>query len=79
MSAVDDQVDARITVKLMRSVLPRPTLELVVGVGMGYSLKALADAHGAKLETTKTRLSVARLRVGEMLDDVTVGCVVAAA
>jgi RNA polymerase sigma factor (sigma-70 family) len=78
-SAVDDQVAARISVRVLEAALPRPTHELVLRYGAGCSLKELAIIQGAKMETTKSRLTVARAKIGEILNDVvSVGCVIAA-
>jgi RNA polymerase sigma factor (sigma-70 family) len=78
MSAVDDQVDARRRVEILHVALPRPTLELVIGDGLGCTLKELAFMQGANLDTTKSRLIVARQRAGEVLSWASVGCIVAA-
>lgn len=77
-SAVDDQVDARLSLRLIESVIPHPTLELVVANAAGWSLQDLADMKGANVETMKSRVRVARGRIGTVLEWVSAGCVVAA-
>jgi len=59
-SGVDERVDARQSLELIKGALPAAALKLIVMNGVGHSAYDIAGLQGANVETVKSRIRVAR-------------------